>query len=121
MGTRHTGVEHTFRLILDPLNPSLTSNSPLPRSEEHPKLQRMHKQLIRRIKFPIFEARRLLLWQCTILLPRQETEDPATDRVRVVGCPGFDAVEFDDLETLNAENADEGCERVGLDDGESHR
>jgi hypothetical protein len=38
--------------------------------------------------------------------------------VRLVGCPGFDAVEFDDSETLNAENADEGCERVGLDDGE---
>ena len=35
----------------------------------------------------------------------------------MVGCPGFDAVEFDDSETLNAENRDESCERVGLDDG----
>jgi hypothetical protein len=118
MGTRHAGVEHPFSLILGPLNPSLTSDSPLPRSGEHPKSPRMHK-LVRRIEFPLFEARRLLLWQCTIILSLQETKDPATDGVRVVGCPGFDAIEFDDdYETLNAERMDESCERVGLDDGE---
>jgi hypothetical protein len=38
--------------------------------------------------------------------------------VRVVGCPGFDVVEFDDYETLTAERMDESCERVGLNDGE---
>jgi hypothetical protein len=38
--------------------------------------------------------------------------------VRAVGCPGFEAVEFDDYEALNAERMDESCERVGLNDDE---
>ena len=43
---------------------------------------------------------------------------PVTDGVRVVGCPGFDVVDFDNSETLNAERMDESCERVRLNDGE---
>ena len=78
----------------------------------------MRKRPVRQIRFPIFEARRFLLWQCTIILPPQETGNPVTDGVRVVGCPGFDVVEFDNSETLHAERMDESCERVGLDDGE---
>ena len=48
------------------------------------------------------------------------TEDQAVDRAVVLLCPGFDVVEFDDLESLRAESTNWGCEYAGVrfDDGE---
>lgn len=46
--------------------------------------------------------------------------DWAVDRMKVIGCPGFDVAGSNDLKPLHAEGADKSCEHAGgrFDDGE---